>query len=108
MDVDGSRALHVRITPHVLEKSLSREHTTRGLEERLEESELLCRELHESPVPPNLVTLSVQSEMAEGQSLGALLSFEAPPDSPHTGEEFLRAERLHDIVVRPHLETDDP
>src|SRR5579862_498782 len=109
VDVDRARSFDIRVAPEVLEEAPPGQDAPGRLEERLEEGELLGGELHRHARPLHLMGLPVEDELAEDEG-GApgLAALDPPPYSPDSGEELLRAERLHDIVVRADLEAHDP
>ncbi len=76
-------------------------------QERLEEGELAGGELHRPAPDARPGGPEVQSEVSVGERHGVLGGGRGAEAQQHPGQEFLEAERLGHVVVRPALQPGD-
>lgn len=98
-----------RPAPHRLEELQAGERPARVLDEERQEVELEGGEVHGLPVDPRLPPVEVHPD-PRGLDDPRLPRLPLCPaeDGPDPGLELSGAERLHDVVVGPELQPQDP
>ncbi len=99
MHIDQSGVGGVPISPHLLQQDLAGEHLARLAGQRHQQVELQRGQRDRVAVAGHLVAGYVDGHVADGQHLGRLRIGPAQPGA-QPGDQFLRLERLDDVVVR--------
>src|SRR2546423_8643926 len=110
-DVDRSVAVRLAPAPHALEELVARDDPAALQRERIQEPELRRRQAGGVTVEVRLDLVRVDAELLDLDRLAArrLLRPHPPPRRGlHARDKLLHGERLHEVVVGPHLERVDP
>ncbi len=106
MDIHQTGIRGMTVSPHLLEQHLTREHLPRLPRKCHQEIEFERGEGDLLVAAADLVRGDVDRDLTDGEHLcGFLLGTTQP--RPHTCDEFLRLERLDDVVVGARLEAED-
>ena len=108
--VHRPRAAEELVAPDLLQQQLPRQHVPGRFGQPLEQVELLVAQLQQLVAEPRFVALPIDRQRADrhrrpGRGRRAR---RAAQDRLHPRRQLARVERLAEVVVRAHLEADDP
>ena len=107
VDVDRARPAGVVVAPDVAEQEVARQHAALVLDQVLEQQELLGRQPHVLAVEGDGVAIGVDRDRPVAERRAGRGTARAAQQRRHARAQFLRAERLGDVVVGAELEARD-
>jgi hypothetical protein len=95
-----------RATPHKVEEPLARDRFARRVGQQAQGRKFLGRQMQFVPPARGPLPDEVHAYITESQRARRAGGFlEAPQQCPHARQQFFRAERLHQIIIRARVES---